>query len=293
MIEEKELRQKLLSIIRKPSKLKSHPCVLVPPESGAIPASQIFRSDTSVHLLELGSGWGEFAIEWLRAHPDHEILALEVKSDRIYHTLKEAERNRISGLKMLQVNFNWFLEELLPLHSFDWIIVNFPDPWPKRRHWKHRLVRPGFAERMASLLRPGGILHLATDYSPYARRMLSVMRASTLFEPVFQNPDYRRERPVEFPCTRFERMQIRQGYRPYFMQWRLRQSHDENSLFRPEVCRNKEDDARREKAATDRPSIARNSFAESKDAKITSGMAGPQDHDELRKGLGCQTTPLF
>lgn len=224
MIQEKELRQRLLAIVRRPSKLKNHPAVLVPPESGAFSSSDIFASDTSVHLLELGSGWGEFAIQWLGAHPGHEILALEAKPDRIYHTLKEAERRQVAGLKMLQLNFNWFLEEFLPPQSYDWIIVNFPDPWPKRRHWKHRLVQPGFAERMAPLLRAGGVLHLATDYAPYARRMLSVMRASPLFEPVFQNPDYRRERPEGFPATKFERMQASQGYRPYFMQWRLRRS---------------------------------------------------------------------
>ncbi len=222
MLLEKTPREKLLEIVRRPSKLKSHPAVLVPPESGTFQPSEIFRSDSSVHILELGSGWGEFAIQWLLAHPEHEILALEVKPDRIYHTLKEAERKQISGLKMLQLNFNWFLEEFLPPRSFDWIIVNFPDPWPKRRHRKHRLVRPGFAERVAPLLRPGGIVHLATDYSPYARRMLSVMRASSLFEPVFQSPDYRRQRPEGFPPTKFERMQSSQGYRPYYMQWRLK-----------------------------------------------------------------------
>lgn len=226
---ENDLHKKLFEIVKKPSRLKSHPFMVVPSSFTKFSKDDLFKSDDSIHILELGSGWGEFALAWLEKNPTHEWLALEVKPDRIRNLQIEAEKKAISGLRILQLNFSWFLEELLPDNSFDLIIVNFPDPWPKRRHWKHRLVQSDFPARIAPLLRPGGKLHLATDYSPYARRMLSVMRKTELFEPVFTNPDYRRERPDDFPPTKFERSQIAQGYQPYFQQWTLVDTNSKNT----------------------------------------------------------------
>lgn len=215
------IREKLFRIVQRPARYKTHSAVLVPRELTPFAPDEIFRSEASFHVLELGSGWGEFALTWLADHPDHEYLALEVKGDRVHRTLKGMDRAGLDRLRILPVNFNWFLEELLPEHAFDLIVVNFPDPWPKRRHWKHRLVQTGFPERMARFLRPGGRIHLATDYSPYARRMLHIMRNSPLFEPVFPAPHYVRDRPEGYPPTRFEEMQREQGYRPWFQQWRL------------------------------------------------------------------------
>ena len=222
MITEKELRTKLMGLVRKPGKLKTNESMILPHDDRPLLQSEIFKTESSVHILELGSGWGEFAIQWLIKNPTHEVFAIESKKERIFHTLKEAERQKVNRLAMMQLNFNWFLEELLPEAAFDYIIVNFPDPWPKKRHWKHRLVQSGFAERMAPLLRPNGIIHLATDYGPYARKMLRVMRSAPQFEPVFAPVDYQRQRPGTFPPTKFEKSQIAQGYLPYFTQWRLR-----------------------------------------------------------------------
>lgn len=216
------IKEKLFRIVQRPARYKTHPAVLVPQKLSPYAIGDLFRSEASFHVLELGSGWGEFALAWLADHPDHEYLALEVKGDRVHRTLRGMDRARLDRLRILPVNFSWFLEELLPPKAFDLIVVNFPDPWPKRRHWKHRLVQKGFPERMAALLREGGCIHLATDYSPYARRMLRIMRDSPLFAPVFPPPGYLRDRPPGYPPTRFEEMQREQGYRPWFQQWRLR-----------------------------------------------------------------------
>ncbi len=172
-------------------------------------------------ILELGAGWGEFLEWWLEHNVEDDYIAFELKPERIRRALR-----RVSGLpgpprwlRIVPVNFNWFLEELLPAASFDWIIVNFPDPWPKRRHWKHRLVRPGFCEKMAALLRPDGVIHLATDYGPYARRMLRLFRDSPAFVSEFLDPDYRRQRPADVASTRFESLTTR--LRPaYYLRFR-------------------------------------------------------------------------
>ena len=235
---------RLFEIATRSRSLHAEPEVVIPASrNAAISPAQLFRLDTSTsprplgadgpepesgtgdrrRILELGSGWGEFLVAWLAVHPDDDYVAFEIKNDRIRKTLKRVRKLEGVHLRMVPVNFGWFLEDILPPASFDWIIVNFPDPWPKRRHWKHRLVRPGFPERRASLLRRAGQIHLATDYGPYARKMIRLFRESQLFEPVFPAPGYLRTRPPDVPVTRFEQITgDLEGRIPYFSRWRLR-----------------------------------------------------------------------
>jgi tRNA (guanine-N7-)-methyltransferase len=172
-------------------------------------------------VLELGSGWGEFCVDWMLKNPDHEYIALEIKGDRIKNLSKKLEQSGITGAKILPVNFNWFLSELFTPGSFDLIIINFPDPWPKKRHWKHRLVQYGFPEKIARLLRPEGKVYLATDYGPYARKIISIFRRSPVFTNEYSQPDYLRKRPEGFPKTKFETIHIALKKRPYYTCWRL------------------------------------------------------------------------
>jgi tRNA (guanine-N7-)-methyltransferase len=215
-----DLNQRLFQLATRRRRLHEHPLVIVPVGREPLPRDLLFTGDGPA-VLELGSGSGEFAIRWILEHPDINYVAFEVKGDRIKKTLKAADRNEITNLRIIPVNFNWFLTEILPARSFNTVIVNFPDPWPKRRHHKHRLVNSAFPERIAALLTPGGFIHLATDYGPYARRMLGAFRRSPLFEPLFPFPNYMRERPEGFPETKFEKLHRSEGKRPYYQQWRL------------------------------------------------------------------------
>jgi len=217
-----ELTDKLFQIATRVRSIHRFPEVLSPsgPER-PLAESELFREPSRRRILELGSGWGEFLTEWLRRHPEDDYVAFEIKSDRIKKTVKRVRRlEPPAHLRIVPVNFNWFLNTILPQAAFDLLIVNYPDPWPKRRHWKHRLVQPGFPERAAALLRSGGQLHLATDYGPYARRMLHLLRNSPLFEPVYPWPHYLRERPPESPATRFEVL-TEDATPPYYARWRL------------------------------------------------------------------------
>ncbi len=199
----------------------------------AIPPSERFRPNRnsgSRRILELGSGWGEFAADWLERHPADEYVAFEIKGDRIRRTIKHARRLPAAHLRLVPINFSWFLEGILPERSFDLVIINFPDPWPKRRHWKHRLIQPDFPARVAPLLATGGMIHLATDYGPYARRMLRAFRDAPEFESVFAGVDYRRARPDGMPPTRFEAMtstpEEGEGRTPYYMRWRIQSAEN-------------------------------------------------------------------
>ncbi len=227
-----QLSAKLFDIASRSRRIHSFEEVIVPERPEPIASERLFRDDgaTGRRILELGSGWGEFLIGWLRDHPQDQYVAFEIKSDRIKKTVKRLRRLRDESGQMIHarivpVNFSWFLESILPGQAFDWIIVNFPDPWPKRRHWKHRLVQSDFPARLASLLRPDGdgIVHLATDYGPYARRMLRIFRDSPLFEPVYAFPNYLRSRPADVPPTRFETITMEhEGRTPYYLRFKMK-----------------------------------------------------------------------
>lgn len=217
------LRERLFDIATRPRPLFRAPEILLPPKGGRIAESALFRRADSRHVLELGSGWGEFCVSWVSEHPGDDYTAFEVKGDRVARLLRDLRRKAPEAhVRIVPVNFEWFLEDILPSDSFDLIVINCPDPWPKRRHWKHRLVQPGFPARVRPLLRPKGEIVLSTDYGPYARRMLSAFRKSPMYEPVHPWPHYVRERPSYLPGTRFESMHNAQGLRLYYMSWRVR-----------------------------------------------------------------------
>lgn len=226
-----ELKKKLFSIIQKPAKYKLHSNIIVPASIDTIQYHQLFHSMDTFHVLELGCGWGEFALDWLKQYPEHEYIAFEIKSDRIKKILKKIDKNNIKNLKIIPVNFQWFFLEILPENSFDLIIINFPDPWPKRRHWKHRLIQKSFLESAFLLLRHHGHIYIATDYGPYARKIISLFRKSKLFLPSIPWPNYLRKRLPIFPESKFERI-TSQVRKPYYTLWKkihgLNQFRDDN-----------------------------------------------------------------
>jgi len=223
MLEErsKKIENKLFQIVSGKKSYQNHPSIIIPEKLSVIDPEILLVNPAAYSVLELGAGSGEFAHSWMLLNPGHNYIAFEVKKERIQAILKGIDRSKLYSIKIIPVNFKWFLTEILPSNIFDMIIVNFPDPWPKKRHWKHRLVDTEFPIKTAGLLKAGGIIHLATDYGPYARKILSIFRKSNLFEQVFPHPDYTRQKPDEFPSTRFEKIHILDGKRSYYQQWRL------------------------------------------------------------------------
>ncbi len=216
---ENELQKKLFQIVKKPSSYKLHPNIILPKEITPITEEELFLKKDSFRVLELGCGWGEFAFQWLDDHPDHEYLAIEVKKERILKILKKIDRYDQKNLKIMPINFEWFLEEILPYKAFDFIIINFPDPWPKKRHWKHRIINKKNLEVFYNLLRNFGKIYIATDYGPYARKILSLFRKSKFFIPLIPFPNYVRKRISFFPQSKFERITSKTT-KPYFMLWK-------------------------------------------------------------------------
>ncbi len=165
--------------------------------------------------LELGSGWGEVAIELASRHPKTGFLLMERKIDRIKATEVRRKALGLENIRYMTTNFQWFFSELLEVAIFDTIIINFPDPWPKRKHHKNRAMQEPFLKEIHSLLKPEGKLFFATDYGPYARRTIGLFRK--MKDQFSYVTEYEFERP-DFPASFFEKEKRNEGKRIYFFE---------------------------------------------------------------------------
>ena len=150
-------------------------------------------------IVEIGSGVGEATAVLAAARPDHNVVGLEVWTPGIADTLWRLEEAGADNVRLCGVDATWSMEHLVEPDSLAGLWIFFPDPWPKQRHHKRRLVTPTFAAVAASRLRHGAEWRLATDWGHYAEQMQKVLDAEPLLE------GGRVERWVERPVTRFER----------------------------------------------------------------------------------------
>ncbi len=156
-------------------------------------------------IVEIGSGIGEATAALAAARPDHDVLALEVWRPGIADSLWRVAEAGAENVRFCGVDAAWTLEHLVAPGSLAGLWTFFPDPWPKQRHHKRRLVTREFAAVAASRLAPGATWRLATDWSDYAVQMRSVLDA----EPALTGGEV--ERWVERPVTRFERKGVEAG----------------------------------------------------------------------------------
>jgi tRNA (guanine-N7-)-methyltransferase len=156
-------------------------------------------------ILEIGSGMGESTAALAAAAPDVDHIAVEVYEPGLAQLLMRIAGAGLTNVALLRVDAVALLEERVPPASLAGIRIFFPDPWPKRRHRKRRLVQPGFIALAASRLEHGGLLHLATDWDDYAVQIRTVCDA----EPALENtaadqPGGWTPRPDWRPVTKFE-----------------------------------------------------------------------------------------
>lgn len=160
-------------------------------------------------LLEIGSGMGETTAALAAAEPDVDHLAVEVYEPGLAHLLMRLDEGGLTNQRLLRGDAVVLISDALAPASLDGIRIFFPDPWPKRRHRKRRLVQPGFVRLAASRIRAGGTLHLATDWPDYAEQMRSVCTAEPSLRPLgAPAEDGWPERPAWRPLTKFERRAV-------------------------------------------------------------------------------------
>jgi tRNA (guanine-N7-)-methyltransferase len=160
-------------------------------------------------LLEIGSGMGETTAALAAAEPELNYLAAEVYEPGLAQLIMRAESLGVRNLRLLHGDVVPLLREHIPAGSLAGARVFFPDPWPKKKHHKRRLVQPGFVALLASRIEPGGTLHLATDWADYAEQMLQVCEA----EPLLRNTSGEgwTPRPDWRPVTKFEQRANEEG----------------------------------------------------------------------------------
>jgi tRNA (guanine-N7-)-methyltransferase len=162
-------------------------------------------------VLEVGFGNGETLAALAAAHPERNYLGLEVHPPGVGHLLLQCEAARLDNVRIVCDDAVDVLQRRIADATIDELLLYFPDPWPKKRHHKRRIVQPAFLALVARKLKPGGVLRMATDWQPYAEHMLAT--ASECDELINIAVDGRYvERPASRPLTRFERRGQRLGH---------------------------------------------------------------------------------
>ena len=165
-----------------------------------------------VDVLEIGSGMGDATARMAAADPGRRYLAVEVHTPGVANLLHLAEEAGLDNLRIAQTDAIALLETDIPPASLAAVHVFFPDPWPKLKHHKRRLVVPGRVALLRDRLRPGGLLHCATDDAGYAASMLGVLGA----DPGLRNRhDGFAPRPEHRPLTKFELRAVKAGRTAY------------------------------------------------------------------------------
>ncbi|MFZ1907165.1 MAG: tRNA (guanosine(46)-N7)-methyltransferase TrmB [Steroidobacteraceae bacterium] len=161
--------------------------------------------------LEIGFGNGENLAALAGAHPEHDYLGVEVHRPGIGRLLRTLEERHLGNVRVLCQDAVELLGERIAPGSLREILILFPDPWPKKRHHKRRLVQPPFVACAARALETGGMLRLATDWQPYAVEMLAVLNAAQGLANLAPDGGFL-PRPAERPPTRFEVRGTRLGH---------------------------------------------------------------------------------
>jgi tRNA (guanine-N7-)-methyltransferase len=202
------LRQRRFSPAQRDALERLLPTYGVPYQPAPLDLQSVFGRQAP-KFLEIGFGMGETTAEIAQAHPECDYLGIEVHGPGVGALLRRIAELELRNVRIVQHDAVEVLRDMIVPASLAGIHVFFPDPWPKTRHHKRRLLQPAFVRALALRLAPGGYLHIATDWKDYADQILALLAA----EPLLQNtardfaprPDYR-------PVTKFEHRGLRLGH---------------------------------------------------------------------------------
>ena len=180
----------------------------VPYRAAALDLDAVFGR-SAPHIFEIGFGMGETSATIAETNPQNDYLGVEVHTPGVGSLCKLIAEKNLANQRIIQHDAVEVLRDMIQPDSLDGVHIFFPDPWPKARHHKRRLIQPPLVAMLASRLKPGGYIHCATDWENYAEQMLEVLSA----EPLLQNTaaDYA-PRPDYRPLTKFEQRGLRLGH---------------------------------------------------------------------------------
>jgi len=167
-----------------------------------IDLSQVFGNNKD-SALEIGFGDGSFLIEIAKNNADWNFIGIEIKVKRFRKAVKRAEDKNIANLKFLLMDVKIAVEEVFYPNTFSKVYINFPDPWPKERHKKHRIVNTQFLSDLSRIIKPKGIIEIASDHEEYISSILETLEDTGIFKSIFPLPGYVHSIPNR-PTTRYE-----------------------------------------------------------------------------------------
>jgi tRNA (guanine-N7-)-methyltransferase len=168
-------------------------------------------------ILEIGFGMGETTAQIALAHLQNDYLGIEVHTPGVGSLLRLIEAHALANVRIIQHDAVEVLSHMIAPESLSAIHIFFPDPWPKKRHHKRRLIQPPLVRLLSSLLLPGGYLHLATDWEDYALQMLEVLSAEA---QLVNSAQGFAARPAYRPLTKFETRGLKLGHRVWDLVFR-------------------------------------------------------------------------
>jgi tRNA (guanine-N7-)-methyltransferase len=166
---------------------------------------EIFGRSNPKHL-EIGFGMGDALISMAKNNPEHDFLGIDVYNPGIGHLLIELEAAQLTNVKVICADAVEILTDYLPSECLDYVYIFFPDPWPKKRHHKRRLIQLEFLKLLATVMKLNAELYIATDWQNYAEHINEVLEATPLFNGGFA------PRPEIRPLTKFEQRGLKLGH---------------------------------------------------------------------------------
>jgi tRNA (guanine-N7-)-methyltransferase len=170
-------------------------------------------------VLEIGFGMGETTAAIAQAHPENDYLGIEVHSPGVGALLKRIAESGLANVRLVQHDAVEVLQHMVAPDALDGVHIFFPDPWPKKRHHKRRLIQGPLLALLATRMKPDAYLHMATDWEDYALQMLEVLSAELALE---NSVERFADRPATRPETKFEARGLRLGHRVWDLVFRKR-----------------------------------------------------------------------
>jgi tRNA (guanine-N7-)-methyltransferase len=192
----------------------------LPPETLAVKPDwrQIFGNDNPL-VLEIGCGVGDFASQMAVLHPQWNYLALDYYNKGCLKTCKRADKAGLDNLRVVRDEARSFMDRCIQAASLKAVIINCPDPWPKMRHRKRRLVNVEFVSYLAAFMQPGADLYFATDFVDYGLDVAGMMPDVSGFENVL-SPDLYRHELLGYPLSKYMLKFMAEGKQIYYVHYR-------------------------------------------------------------------------
>ncbi len=212
------LRQGRVSNAQQRYREEMMPKIGIPYATAPLDLDAVFGR-TAPRIFEIGFGMGETSAAIAQANPHNDYIGIEVHTPGVGSLCKLIGENGLANLRIIQHDAVEVLRHMISPASLDGVHVFFPDPWPKARHHKRRLLQPPLVASLAERLKPGGYIHCATDWENYAEQMLAVLSA----EPLLENTaEAYAPRPAYRPLTKFEQRGLRLGHGVWDLVFRRR-----------------------------------------------------------------------